>query len=51
MYRGPILFPLVLIVLGFLLLFSNLGYIQFDFWQFRHDVVAAVVDRRSASIF
>jgi len=34
MYRGPILFPLVLIVLGFLLLFSNLGYIQFDFWQF-----------------
>jgi hypothetical protein len=34
MYRGPILFPLVLIVFGFLLLFSNLGYIQFDFWQF-----------------
>ncbi len=34
MYRGPILFPLVLVVLGFLLLFSNLGYIQFDFWQF-----------------
>ena len=34
MYRGPILFPLVLIALGFLLLFSNLGYIQFDFWQF-----------------
>src|SRR5262245_5200307 len=34
MYRGPILFPLILIVLGFLLLFSNLGYISFDFWQF-----------------
>ncbi len=34
MYRGPILFPLVLIVLGLLLLFGNLGYIQFDFWQF-----------------
>ncbi len=34
MYRGPIFFPLVLVVLGFLLLFSNLGYIQFDFWQF-----------------
>lgn len=34
MYRGPILFPLVLIVLGFLLLFSNLGYVQFDFWHF-----------------
>jgi len=34
MYRGPILFPLVLIVLGFLLLFSNLGYLQFDFWRF-----------------
>ena len=34
MYRGPILFPLVLIILGFLLLFSNLGYIQFDFWHF-----------------
>jgi hypothetical protein len=34
MYRGPILFPLALIALGFLLLFSNLGYIQFDFWQF-----------------
>jgi len=34
MYRGPILFPLILVVLGFLLLFSNLGYIQFDFWQF-----------------
>ena len=34
MYRGPILFPLILIVLGLLLLFSNLGYISFDFWQF-----------------
>jgi len=34
MYRGPILFPLMLVVLGFLLLFSNLGYIQFDFWHF-----------------
>ena len=34
MYRGPILFPLVLIVLGILLLASNLGYIQFDFWLF-----------------
>ncbi len=34
MYRGPILFPLVLVVLGFLLLFSNLGYIQFDVWRF-----------------
>ena len=34
MYRGPIFFPLVLVVLGFLLLFSNLGYIQFDFWKF-----------------
>ena len=33
MYRGPILFPLLLVVLGFLLLFSNLGYIQFDFWR------------------
>ena len=34
MYRGPILFPLILIVFGLLLLFSNLGYISFDFWQF-----------------
>jgi hypothetical protein len=34
MYRGPILFPLILVALGFLLLFSNLGYIQFDFWKF-----------------
>ncbi len=34
MYRGPILFPLILIVLGFLLLGSNLGYFPFDFWQF-----------------
>ncbi len=34
MYRGPILFPLILIVLGVLLLASNLGYIQFDFWHF-----------------
>ena len=34
MYRGPILFPLILIALGFLLLASNLGYIQFDFWDF-----------------
>lgn len=34
MYRGPILFPLILIVFGILLLFSNLGYIQFDVWQF-----------------
>jgi len=34
MYRGPILFPLILVALGFLLLFSNLGYISFDFWQF-----------------
>src|SRR5512139_313991 len=34
MYRGPILIPLILVVLGFLLLFSNLGYIQFDVWQF-----------------
>jgi hypothetical protein len=34
MYRGPILFPLVLIILGALLLAGNLGYIQFDFWQF-----------------
>ena len=34
MYRGPILIPLILIVLGFLLLFSNLGYIQFNFWTF-----------------
>lgn len=34
MYRGPILFPLILVALGFLLLFSNLGYIEFDFWNF-----------------
>lgn len=34
MYRGPILFPLILIGLGVLLLLGNLGYIQFDFWQF-----------------
>jgi hypothetical protein len=34
MYRGPILFPLALIVLGILLLAGNLGYIQFDFWLF-----------------
>ncbi len=34
MYRGPILFPLILIVLGALLLFGNLGYISFDFWHF-----------------
>ncbi len=34
MYRGPILFPLVLIGLGVLLLLGNLGYIRFDFWQF-----------------
>ncbi len=32
--RRPILFPLVLIVLGVLFLLSNLGYIQFDFWGF-----------------
>lgn len=34
MYRGPIFFPLILIVFGVLLLASNLGYIQFDVWQF-----------------
>src|SRR5512137_2322823 len=34
MYRGPILIPLMLIVFGILLLFSNLGYLSFDFWQF-----------------
>lgn len=34
MYRGPILVPLILIVFGFLLLGSNLGYFAFDFWQF-----------------
>ncbi len=34
MYRGPILFPLILVALGFLLLFNNLGYIQFDVWRF-----------------
>ncbi len=34
MYRGPILFPLVLIGLGVLLLLGNLGVIRFDFWQF-----------------
>ena len=34
MYRGPILVPLLLIVLGILLLAGNLGYIQFNFWTF-----------------
>ncbi len=32
MYRGPIFIPLVLIVVGVLLLGSNLGYFSFDFW-------------------
>jgi hypothetical protein len=34
MYRGPIFIPLTLIVVGILLLGSNLGYFSFDFWRF-----------------